>query len=394
MFHVSTMLPFTPNDEQQIQRKRHIGNDLVSLVFIDMKDQELSTSSPPAPTPTTCRPVLFDPRSIKSHFLHVYVVVQEVPLSMTGYRLSSTSTTPTSVKPRAYFVYTTSLNNVPTFSPTLPDPPIFLVSTTEDRLRFRNFLLAKLMNAECAAYEAPRFRGLHQRTFQSLLENVVKDYGEVRLPKAKAMLAVGSKIAHALSQSATFLAPSTAGTIDSRASSKSSIGRAGSTGRVHNGGGSTSNNQDGSATNLGSGRSAFQIAAHWLSGGKHRGSQEVMRATSTSVLNTRMASQTAGSVTSSTTSSFAASNASSLAASNMPSQAGSAYVVTSATGTSNPQISRSDSLGLQPRSPAKLMSVDAGEVKSSMPSPSAAARGNGGIEGGVTVRDNHQGTAR
>jgi hypothetical protein len=25
MFHVSTLLPFTPNDPQQVERKRHIG---------------------------------------------------------------------------------------------------------------------------------------------------------------------------------------------------------------------------------------------------------------------------------------------------------------------------------------------------------------------------------
>lgn len=32
-FHVSTMLPFTPNNKQQLLRKRHIGNDIVTIVF-------------------------------------------------------------------------------------------------------------------------------------------------------------------------------------------------------------------------------------------------------------------------------------------------------------------------------------------------------------------------
>ena len=32
-FHVSTMLPFTPNNRQQLLRKRHIGNDIVTIVF-------------------------------------------------------------------------------------------------------------------------------------------------------------------------------------------------------------------------------------------------------------------------------------------------------------------------------------------------------------------------
>lgn len=33
MFHVSTLLPFTVGDTQQLQRKRHIGNDIVAIVF-------------------------------------------------------------------------------------------------------------------------------------------------------------------------------------------------------------------------------------------------------------------------------------------------------------------------------------------------------------------------
>lgn len=33
MFHVSTMLPFTVGDTQQLQRKRHIGNDIVAIIF-------------------------------------------------------------------------------------------------------------------------------------------------------------------------------------------------------------------------------------------------------------------------------------------------------------------------------------------------------------------------
>lgn len=33
MFHVSTLLPFMPADEQKIERKRHLGNDIVVIVF-------------------------------------------------------------------------------------------------------------------------------------------------------------------------------------------------------------------------------------------------------------------------------------------------------------------------------------------------------------------------
>ncbi|KAJ1552104.1 GTPase-activating Rap/Ran-GAP domain-like protein 3, partial [Cladochytrium tenue] len=55
MFHVSTLLPFSKDDPQQIQRKRHIGNDIVCVVFLDGD-------------------MVFDPASIKSQFLHIFVV--------------------------------------------------------------------------------------------------------------------------------------------------------------------------------------------------------------------------------------------------------------------------------------------------------------------------------
>jgi hypothetical protein len=59
MFHVSTFLPFFKEDEQQIQRKRHIGNDICTIVYID----DTNTS--------------FDPSVIKSQFLHVFIIVRK-----------------------------------------------------------------------------------------------------------------------------------------------------------------------------------------------------------------------------------------------------------------------------------------------------------------------------
>lgn len=43
-FHVSTMLPFTPNNRQQLLRKRHIGNDIVTIVFQVILDSFPDTS--------------------------------------------------------------------------------------------------------------------------------------------------------------------------------------------------------------------------------------------------------------------------------------------------------------------------------------------------------------
>ena len=35
MFHVSTLLPFSAKDSQHLEKKRHIGNDRVAIVFQD-----------------------------------------------------------------------------------------------------------------------------------------------------------------------------------------------------------------------------------------------------------------------------------------------------------------------------------------------------------------------
>eukprot|EP01132_Coremiostelium_polycephalum_P004524 gene4524-5639_t len=61
MFHVSTLLPYYPNDVQQLERKRHIGNDIVVLIFQD------ANCTPP-----------FRPNMITSEFNHVFIVVQPV----------------------------------------------------------------------------------------------------------------------------------------------------------------------------------------------------------------------------------------------------------------------------------------------------------------------------
>ncbi|KAG1437911.1 hypothetical protein G6F56_012872 [Rhizopus delemar] len=55
-FHVGPMMPLKKNDDQQVQRKRHIGNDIVSIIFIE-EDQA------------------FDPRAIISNFVFVFIVI-------------------------------------------------------------------------------------------------------------------------------------------------------------------------------------------------------------------------------------------------------------------------------------------------------------------------------
>lgn len=57
MFHVSTLLPFDPENPQQLHRKRHGGNDIVVIIFQD------EGSDP------------FTPAHFASHFNHAFVVV-------------------------------------------------------------------------------------------------------------------------------------------------------------------------------------------------------------------------------------------------------------------------------------------------------------------------------
>ncbi|KRZ69545.1 Rap1 GTPase-activating protein 1 [Trichinella papuae] len=131
MFHVSTLLPYTVGDAQQLQRKRHIGNDIVAIIFQDDN------------TP-------FVPDMIASHFLHAYIVVTFVD--------TGSSTT-------HYKVTVTARDDVPPFGPTLPSPPIFIKGQ-----ELKTFLLTKLINAENACYRARKFASLAERTRTSLLE--------------------------------------------------------------------------------------------------------------------------------------------------------------------------------------------------------------------------------
>ncbi|XP_065532141.1 rap1 GTPase-activating protein 1-like isoform X4 [Lathamus discolor] len=136
MFHVSTKLPFTEGDSQQLQRKRHIGNDIVAIIFQD-------ESTP------------FVPDMIASNFLHAYVVVQ-LTHGATGDTL--------------YKVSVTARDDVPFFGPPLPNPAIFRKSA-----EFREFLLVKLINAEYSCYRAEKFAKLEERTRSALLESLFEE---------------------------------------------------------------------------------------------------------------------------------------------------------------------------------------------------------------------------
>lgn len=92
MFHVSTLLPFSTNDKQQLTRKRHIGNDLVTIVF-----QE------PGSLP-------FSPKTIRSQYQHIFIIVRAL--------------SPNSFNTQ-YSVAVSYSKDIPAFGPPLPKNPLF-----------------------------------------------------------------------------------------------------------------------------------------------------------------------------------------------------------------------------------------------------------------------------
>ena len=134
MFHVATMMPFDPEDEDgsRIERKKHIGNDVVCVVFVE----EGGT---------------FSPFSLRSEFVHVYLVVQ-----------------PTTVNNRTYYkVEVISRNGVSRFGPSLPN-----CLFPQSKL-FSLFLLTKIVNADIASTSAPAFQKRITRTREALLGDLM-----------------------------------------------------------------------------------------------------------------------------------------------------------------------------------------------------------------------------
>ncbi|KAM7540608.1 hypothetical protein Aperf_G00000023525 [Anoplocephala perfoliata] len=140
MFHVSTLLPISMDNRQQIERKRHIGNDIVNIIFFDTKDVE--------------KPLSWKPSMMKTHFTHIFAVVTYNSIT-NAYRLSVFSE-----------------ESVPYFGPMIPTSREFT-----DHEELRHFLLVKLINGEKAAFHSPVFAQKRIRTSEMLLNNILEKYG-------------------------------------------------------------------------------------------------------------------------------------------------------------------------------------------------------------------------
>ncbi|KAI9137073.1 hypothetical protein BKA69DRAFT_62166 [Paraphysoderma sedebokerense] len=132
MFHVSTYLPHVAGDKQQIEKKRHIGNDIVLIIFQD------------SDTP-------FALNTLTSKQNHVIAFVKP---EGDGYRIQ-----------------VVDKKGVPSFTPELPEPPIFKKDAVG-----RDFFLHKLVNGERASYKSPSFAPKISRTRTVLLYDIAERF--------------------------------------------------------------------------------------------------------------------------------------------------------------------------------------------------------------------------
>eukprot|EP01105_Mastigella_eilhardi_P028358 TRINITY_DN927_c1_g2_i6.p2 TRINITY_DN927_c1_g2~~TRINITY_DN927_c1_g2_i6.p2 ORF type:complete len:939 (+),score=152.60 TRINITY_DN927_c1_g2_i6:2656-5472(+) len=140
MFHVSTLLPFSKTDQQQVERKRHIGNDIVVFFFKE------------GDTP-------FRPELIKSQYNYVFIVVKR--LDNGGYRCE----------------VATKAGVLP-FKPDVQSPLVF--NGRESFPLFRDFLLCKAINAEHACYESPEFATKLCASRRQMLASIINDVATCR----------------------------------------------------------------------------------------------------------------------------------------------------------------------------------------------------------------------
>ncbi|KAI1316081.1 hypothetical protein EDD11_010470 [Mortierella claussenii] len=138
MFHCAPFMPFDPNDNQQVERRRFIGNDIVVIIFKESDDEEQ-----------------FDLCSVGSRQNHIICVVRPIPSGISS-------------KPQSYRVAIAVKDGIRNFSPL--DFPAVLQRDDASR----DLLLMKLICGERAAYKAKAFATQLLRTRKCLLRDVIE----------------------------------------------------------------------------------------------------------------------------------------------------------------------------------------------------------------------------
>ncbi|XP_012556540.1 signal-induced proliferation-associated 1-like protein 1 isoform X1 [Hydra vulgaris] len=133
MFHVATLLPMDEHDDLKLQRKRHVGNDIVCLVFLEPGAK-------------------FEPASVRSNFLHIFIAVQ-----------------PHYINDKIFYrVSVASRKTVLPFGPPIPFSQLF-----EKNEFFHDWLFAKMINGERSSYRSLKFFTMQERTRRQLLDEIV-----------------------------------------------------------------------------------------------------------------------------------------------------------------------------------------------------------------------------
>lgn len=122
MFHVCPELPFTETNRQQLPRKRHIGNDIVTIIFLH------EDFTGPA----------FTPSLIRSKFQQVFIIIKPINNG------------------QFYRVAVARHRQVPLFGP--PLKPYY------SRHELKDFILTKIINAENACHSVNKFAEMAKRT--------------------------------------------------------------------------------------------------------------------------------------------------------------------------------------------------------------------------------------
>jgi hypothetical protein len=140
-----------------LQRKRHVGNDIVCVVFLESNTTD------------------FSPACIKSHFLHTFILVQVSPKSRrkpTRYEVKHCQLFMGGWMDllTGFFcqVSVVTRDEVGAYKPYLWEQ-----STFHNGVLFREWMLTKIVNGERASYSAPKFARMQERTRSQMLEDIV-----------------------------------------------------------------------------------------------------------------------------------------------------------------------------------------------------------------------------
>jgi hypothetical protein len=140
MFHVSTYLSHNETDSQHLSKKKHIGNNIVNIVFME----------PGAPP--------LDPTFMRTQFTHVYILVQPFY--------------PDAASVAPYFrISVVAKDGVRPFGPSIPQNVDF-----ELDYMLKSFLLLKLINAERAALASPTFQEKLVKAREMFLSSLLNTY--------------------------------------------------------------------------------------------------------------------------------------------------------------------------------------------------------------------------